>query len=141
MELKRDEIINELDVQIKYAKFTNTNGVLLSAKAAQFCLEHAQFYEQKIKQLTEENERLRDDLAEAEAEAEKAVDIAEDNIRAELASGGTSCHWCENKVKSDTVKEVYRWLEGKNIANAGMLWRLCKDFKKQFGLEGDDEKS
>ena len=57
--MKRDEIISEIDTQIEYSKFINTNAVVLSSKAAQFCLEHAQLYEQKIKELTEENERLR----------------------------------------------------------------------------------
>ena len=59
MELNREQIINELDTQLNFAKFTKSNGVLLSAKCAQFCLEHIQYYEQKIKELTEENERLR----------------------------------------------------------------------------------
>jgi hypothetical protein len=58
MELKRDEIISEIDTKIKYAKFINTDAVILSSKAAQFCLEHAQFYEQKIEELTEENEAI-----------------------------------------------------------------------------------
>ncbi len=57
-ELKRDEIISEIDTKIKYAKFINTDAVILSSKAAQFCLEHAQFYEQKIKELTEKIESL-----------------------------------------------------------------------------------
>jgi hypothetical protein len=57
-ELNRDEIISEIDIKIKYAKFINTDAVVLSSKAAQFCLEHAQFYEQKIEELTEENEAI-----------------------------------------------------------------------------------
>jgi phage shock protein A len=52
--LNAEQAIKELENQTKYAKFIGSNGVLLSAKAAQFCLEHAQYYEQKIKQLTEE---------------------------------------------------------------------------------------
>jgi hypothetical protein len=58
-ELNREQIIDEIDTKIKYAKFVNTDAVILSSKAAQFCLEHAQIYEQKIKELTEENERLK----------------------------------------------------------------------------------
>jgi hypothetical protein len=54
--------------------------------------------EQRIKELTE-------DVALWEESADKAIDIAEGNIRAEIASGGTSCHWCEDKVRADTVRE------------------------------------
>ena len=66
----------------------------------------ANSYKLHNKKLTEENERLRADLSDAEAKTEKAIDIAEDNIRAEIASGGTSCHWCEDKVKADTVRQM-----------------------------------
>lgn len=56
--LNAEQIIEEIDSKIKFAKFANTNAVILSPKAAQFCLVHAQYYEQKIKELTEENEKL-----------------------------------------------------------------------------------
>ena len=41
-----------------------------------------------------------------EGQADNAIDIAECNIRAEIASGGTSCHWCEDKIKVDTVRKM-----------------------------------
>ena len=80
-----------------------------------------------IKELTEENERLRaeltgankdkqilfDEISSLEDEAEKAIDIAESNIRAEIASGGTSCHWCEDKVKADTVRKMQSEIEAR----------------------------
>ena len=59
--LNAEQAINELETQTKYAKFIESKGVLLSAKCAQFCLDHIQYYEQRIKELTEENERLRAD--------------------------------------------------------------------------------
>ena len=71
MELNRDEIISEIDTQLKFAKFINTTGVLLSVKAAQFCFEHIQFYEQKIKELTEENKKLLHELTIAEVMLEE----------------------------------------------------------------------
>lgn len=52
--------------------------------------------------LIKENKYLRERLKE---EAELKEDM-EDSIRAEIASGGTSCHWCEDKVKADTVKKM-----------------------------------
>lgn len=56
---------------------------------------------------------LTEELAEAESEAEKAISIAEGNIRAEIASGGTSCHWCEDKVKADTVRKMQERLKNR----------------------------
>ena len=56
--LNAEQSIKELENQTKFAKLTNSTGVLLSAKCAQFCLDHVQYYEQKIKELTEKYEKL-----------------------------------------------------------------------------------
>lgn len=110
--------------------------------------------------LTEENERLRGELREAnkdkqilfdeiaslEAEAEKAIDIAEGNIRAEIASCGTSCHWCEDKVKADTVKEMQERLKDKSshictvngVEEVVDVWWIDQIAKEM--LEVNDEK-
>jgi hypothetical protein len=66
--------------------------------------------EQRIKELEA-------DLEKAEAEADKAIDIAEGNIRAEIASGGTSCHWCEDKVRADTVRKMQEELCEGRVSN------------------------
>lgn len=57
--LNAEQVINELDCQTRFAKFSNSNGVLISVKCAQFVLDHAQYYEQMIKELEAENERLK----------------------------------------------------------------------------------
>lgn len=49
-------------------------------------------------------EYLQTELDAALAKIDKAVDIAEANIRAEIASGGTSCHWCENIIRKKTTE-------------------------------------
>lgn len=59
--LNAEQVINELDCQTRFAKFSNSNGVLISVKCAQFVLDHVQYYEQRIKELTEENEGLKAD--------------------------------------------------------------------------------
>ena len=51
-------------------------------------------------------EELEKEAAFWEGEADNVVAIAEGNIRAEIASGGTSCHWCEDKIKADTVRKM-----------------------------------
>ena len=48
-----------------------------------------------------ENEKL-------EAECDKQYEIAEATIRAEIADGGTSCHWCEDTIRSVAKAEAYK---------------------------------
>ncbi len=40
-----------------------------------------------------------------QAEIDKQYEIAEANVRAEIASGGTSCHWCEDTARAEAIKE------------------------------------
>ena len=49
--------------------------------------------------------RLQAEVERLEAEIDKQYEIAEANVRAEIASGGTSCHWCEDKVRAEAYKE------------------------------------
>jgi hypothetical protein len=46
-------------------------------------------------------------------EVDKQYEIAEANVRAEIASGGTSCHWCEDKVRAEAIKEFAERLKSK----------------------------
>jgi hypothetical protein len=52
-------------------------------------------------ELQAENERL-------EEENEKQYEIARDTIRAEIADGGTSCHWCEDTIRGVAKAEAYK---------------------------------
>lgn len=45
-------------------------------------------------------------VKEAEKTAENAVEVAEANIQAEIANGGTSCHWCIAKTRKQAFLEV-----------------------------------
>ncbi len=73
MELNRDIKTDQIKCQIDYAKFINSQGVLLSAECAQFCLdlvsENKDLSEEcckliaKVRKLSEDNERLRTELA------------------------------------------------------------------------------
>ena len=51
-----------------------------------------------VNHLQAENERL-------EIECEKQYEIAQATIRAEIADGGTSCHWCEDTIRAEAYKE------------------------------------
>ena len=42
--------------------------------------------------------------------------ISDDVVpRAEIASGGTSCHWCEDKIKADTVRKMQKAIKERCI--------------------------
>ena len=57
--LNAEQVISELDCQTRFAKFSNSNGVLISVKCAQFVLDHVQRYEQRIGELAIELEAMR----------------------------------------------------------------------------------
>lgn len=133
MELNAEQNINELDTQLNFAKFTKSNGVLLSAKCAQFCLEHIQYYEQKIKELTEEkkkSDRVFSDLykeaetylAQRECLRNQVKNLTEENerLRADnkmvskrtvrkfvkmLKSHDCRCDSCINEIKKEIENE------------------------------------
>ena len=52
-----------------------------------------------IKELTEE-------IKDLEADYERVYEQAEADIHGNMADGGTSCHWCMEKTKVDTVKRM-----------------------------------
>lgn len=52
-----------------------------------------------IKELTEEIEDIEEDY-------ERVYEQAEADIHGNMADGGTSCHWCIDKTKADTVKRM-----------------------------------
>lgn len=52
-----------------------------------------------IKELTEEIEDL-------EADYDRVYEQAEADIRGNMADGGTSCHWCHDKTRADTVEKM-----------------------------------
>ena len=49
--------------------------------------------------------RQKAEIERLESEMDEQYEIAEGNIRAEIASCGTSCHWCEDRVKAEAIKE------------------------------------
>ena len=57
-----------------------------------------------IKELTEE-------IKDLEAEYDHVYKQAEADIRGNMADGGTSCHWCADKTKADTVREFASYLK------------------------------
>ena len=123
MELNREQCIEELDFKIKYSKFVTSEGVLLSTACAQFCLEHAQLYEAKIRELTEENKAWQMQLISKEEKADKAYyDLA-----------------CElSRIKEDTVRKMQERLDKHfchDPAFLGVEQRLIMDAIDQIAKE------
>lgn len=57
-----------------------------------------------IKELTEE-------IKDLEADYDRVYEQAEADIHGNMADGGTSCHWCMEKTKADTVKRMQTGLK------------------------------
>lgn len=60
-----------------------------------------------IKELTEE-------IKDLEAEYDRVYEQAEADIRGNMADGGTSCHWCIDKTKTDTVRKMQEKIRAKS---------------------------
>ena len=99
MEFDRERVIGEMESQIAYSKFINTSKVVLSADAVQFCLEHIQFYEQKIKELQNSNEELGKHCMELCREIER------------LSKSYTNLVPTLNELRIDTLNELITRLE------------------------------
>ena len=65
-----------------------------------------------IKELTEE-------IRDIEAEYDRAYEQAEADIHGNMADGGTSCHWCMDKTKADTVKRMQERLKRECLIDSG----------------------
>ena len=88
------DLINRLQAENEKSK----NNCDKCAEKTRNCIESLQkiIAEQKA-----EIERL-------ESECDKQYKIAEATIRAEIADGGTSCHWCEDIIKRTAKAEAYK---------------------------------
>ena len=70
-----------------------------------------------------ENERL-------EAECDKQYEIAEATIRAEIADGGTSCHWCIEHSRAGAIKELAERLK----KELSLIKKECRKFLDNGGV-------
>ena len=111
MELNRDQLIdcvrrcnlNNVDETCKYC--TNRylsnwdlGGFNCHDDLANEVISRLEADEQKIKELTEEIEDL-------EADYDRVYEQAEADIRGNMADGGTSCHWCIDRHRAESIKE------------------------------------
>ena len=76
-----------------------------------------------IKELTEE-------IKDLEADYDRVYEQAEADIRGNMADGGTSCHWCMDKTRADTVKRMQERLKAKSFRDVPVFGEpySCVDF-------------
>lgn len=120
MELKkREEIIKALECHasgklVECEQCPLDKAHLFNATCVQTMCENALAL---IKELTEE-------IKDLEAEYDRVYEQVEADIRGNMADGGTSCHWCMDKTKADTVKRMQEGL---------------KEYLDDFYNSGEDE--
>ena len=108
----------------KYAKYLNE---FVSMDVAYFqgdphvdamieCIVTAKKYEKRIRELETEVGELRTELKEAEEEYDRVYEQAEAVIRANMADGGTSCHWCIDGHRREVVQKMQIMIKEECIA-------------------------
>ena len=82
--------------------------------------------ENRVKELTEE-------IRDIEADYDRVYEQAEADIHGNMADGGTSCHWCMDKTKADTVRKMQTMLKEAHDQCDGeedVLWLIDKIAKE-----------
>ena len=80
--------------------------------------------ENKVKELTEENEKLKAENKDLEADYERVYEQAEADIHGNIADGGTSCHWCMDKTRDDTVRKMQEKLKAELDEHYSLYFRI-----------------
>ena len=115
MELKkREEIIKALECHasgklVECEQCPLDKAHLFNATCVQTMCADALFL---IKELTEE-------IKDLEADYDRVYEQAEADIHGNMADGGTSCHWCADKTKADTVKRMQEMLKRECLIDSG----------------------
>ena len=134
IEFDRERVIGEMESQIAYSKFINTSRVVLSADAVKFCLEHIQFYEQKIKVLQNSNEELGKHCTELCREIERLSKEVADS-KDELKCGKeTNAHLCRQYMSENHLRhQVEEMLaNGMDVVKADTVRKMHKRLKERF---------
>lgn len=96
------------------------------------------------RQLVVEIERLKDENDYLKRTDEDRYEEAEANIRAEIANSGTSCRWCEDTVRKNTIKEFAEKLKKKLFDffqdNEDLDWKISTGilYSEIIGVDTED---
>ena len=58
------------------------------------------------RELSSKCDELTEEIKDIEADYDRVYEQAEADIHGNMADGGTSCHWCADKTKADTVEKM-----------------------------------
>ncbi len=70
-----------------------------------------------------------------ESEMDKQYETAEASIRAEIASGGTSCHWCEDIIKARAIKAYAERLCEGRVSNDPIVIAVKVELQEMIGAQ------
>ena len=63
------------------------------------------------RELSSKCDELTEEIKDLEEEYDRVYEQAEADIHGNMADGGTSCHWCIDKTREDTVKRMCKRIE------------------------------
>ena len=101
MELKkREEIVKMLEC---WSSEYGCTGCLL---IDQGCFDCGHIPIEISKSILDLIKELMQEIKDLEEDYERVYEQAEADIHGNMADGGTSCHWCMDKTKADTVRKM-----------------------------------
>lgn len=101
MELKkREEIVKMLEC---WSSEYGCTGCLL---IDQGCFDCGHIPIEISKSILDLIKELMQEIKDLEEDYERVYEQAEADIHGNMADGGTSCHWCMDKTKADTVRQM-----------------------------------
>lgn len=95
---KREEIVKMLEC---WSSEYGCTGCLL---IDQGCFDCGHIPIEISKNILDLIKELMQEIKDLEEDYERVYEQAEADIHGNMADGGTSCHWCHDKTKADTVK-------------------------------------
>ena len=106
MELKkREEIVKMLEC---WSSEYGCTGCLL---IDQGCFDCGHIPIEISKSILDLIKELMQEIKDLEEDYDRVYEQAEADIHGNIADGGTSCHWCMDKTKADTVREFVGYLK------------------------------
>ncbi len=104
-ELTRSQIIKALECCEQHG---NCQECPLSNSGVKGCMFNA------MHEALELIKELVDEIKFQEEQYDRVYEQAEADIRGNMADGGTSCHWCIDKTKTDTVRKMQEKIRAKS---------------------------
>ena len=131
---KRERIVKALECCLADRVICDNCPIQKECESNPFDATLARYALTLIKELTEE-------IKDLEADYDRVYEQAEADIHGNMADGGTSCHWCMDKTKVDTVKRMQTMIKEECIAGGiypAFVARVIENVGKKI-LEGKSD--